>query len=64
MSSRCLKVSAPLGLLLLTAATNGAGLRFTSAGELEFPADYREWVFLSSGLDMSYTDGAARSGPF
>jgi hypothetical protein len=27
---------------------------YTSDGRLKFPADYREWIFLSSGLDMSY----------
>ena len=28
---------------------------FTADGKLVFPANYREWVFLSSGLDMSYS---------
>lgn len=28
--------------------------RFTADGKLEFPAHYREWIFLTSGLDMSY----------
>jgi hypothetical protein len=31
---------------------------YTADGEMKFPADYREWVFLTSGLDMSYTPGA------
>jgi hypothetical protein len=30
-----------------------------STGKLAFPAIYREWVFLSSGLDMSYSPDAA-----
>jgi len=30
---------------------------YTAEGRLVFPADYREWVFLTSGLDMSYTEG-------
>ena len=34
-----------------------AGPVFESDGRLKFPASYREWIFLSSGLDMSY--GAA-----
>jgi hypothetical protein len=25
-----------------------------AAQEVEFPADYREWIYLSAGLDMSY----------
>src|SRR5215475_292886 len=27
---------------------------YTADGKLNFPAAYRTWVFLSSGLDMSY----------
>jgi hypothetical protein len=27
---------------------------YTSDGSLKFPANYREWVYLTSGLDMSY----------
>lgn len=29
---------------------------YTADGRLEFPAHYREWVYLSSGLDMRYTE--------
>ena len=29
--------------------------QFTSGGELKRPTDYREWVFLTAGLDMSYS---------
>jgi hypothetical protein len=32
--------------------------QFNSKDELLFPADYREWVFLSSGLGMTYDSGA------
>ena len=32
--------------------------RYTADGRLEAPTDYREWVFLSSGIDMSYGPGA------
>ena len=61
-TSRCLKLSAPL-LLMLTAATNDtAGPRYTAAGTLILPMEYREWVFLSSGLDMSYTEDPAMKG--
>ncbi len=28
--------------------------RYTADGQLTLPSDYREWVFLSSGLGMSY----------
>ncbi|MBS0254795.1 MAG: cytochrome P460 family protein [Proteobacteria bacterium] len=32
--------------------------RYTARGELIFPADYREWVFLTSGVNMNYSDEA------
>ncbi len=40
-----------------------AGPEYTKDGLLNFPKDYRQWVFLSSGLGMTYgpagnTDGA------
>ncbi len=28
--------------------------RFTSDGKLEFPENYRQWIYLTSGLNMSY----------
>ena len=31
---------------------------YTSDGSLLFPADYREWVYLTSGVDMSYSPNA------
>src|SRR5207248_4256286 len=31
---------------------------YTADGRMEAPADYREWVFLSSGVDMSYNPRA------
>ena len=30
---------------------------FTTDGLLKPPVDYREWIFLASGLDMNYSDG-------
>jgi hypothetical protein len=32
---------------------------YSSDAQLKFPEHYREWVYLSSGLDMSYTAAAA-----
>src|SRR5580700_5839111 len=32
--------------------------QYTTDGQLKFPANYREWVYLSSGIDMSYGPGA------
>jgi hypothetical protein len=34
------------------------GPQYTADGQMLFPAKYREWVYLSSGLGMSYTAGA------
>jgi hypothetical protein len=32
--------------------------QYTADGRLQLPADYREWIFLSSGIDMSYNPRA------
>src|SRR5690349_3463619 len=43
------------------------GPRYNSAGELMRPADYREWVYLATGLNMTYGPNApdpARNQPF
>jgi hypothetical protein len=62
LNARCLGLFVPL-LLLLTAATNDvSGPRYTADGALMTPLDYREWVFLSSGLDMSYNEAASMQG--
>jgi hypothetical protein len=34
---------------------------YTSDGQLKFPEHYREWVYLTSGFDMSYTANAQMS---
>ena len=36
---------------------------YTSDGQLRLPADYREWVFLSSGLGMTYRRMSGGEGP-
>ena len=33
--------------------------RYDAAGHLLFPANYRDWMFLTSGLNMSYAAGAS-----
>src|SRR5258708_17759952 len=32
--------------------------QYTADGQLKFPADYREWVYLSTGIDMNYRPNA------
>jgi hypothetical protein len=40
------------------AGAPGTVLDYTQDGRLQRPQRYREWVFLTSGFDMSYADGA------
>ena len=53
---------APFLILLGGATGELSAPRYTPDGALVRPADYREWVFLSAGLDMSYSEGAAMAG--
>jgi len=43
--------------MLLAATLLMAALvpQYTTGGELKIPAKYREWVYLTSGFDMSYS---------
>ena len=52
-----IRFAAPV-LLLLAAA----GPHYTPSGDLIPPADYRDWIYLSSGLDMSYSADPAMAG--
>jgi hypothetical protein len=49
---RALPVLAPILVLLASAAA--AQPAYNAAGELIPPANYRSWVFLTSGIDMNY----------
>jgi hypothetical protein len=53
------------GVLLVGAAgaTTDEALRFTGKGEMIFPEHYREWVWLTSGLGMSYTSTTVNANP-
>lgn len=35
---------------------------YTSDGQLKLPENYREWVYLSTGMDMSYAPAAQTTG--
>ncbi|CAN5322062.1 hypothetical protein BH11PSE2_BH11PSE2_01080 [soil metagenome] len=39
-----------------------SGPTYTADGKMNFPADYREWIYLSSGLDMTYGPAMAPPG--
>lgn len=36
--------------------------RYTGDGQLKLPENYREWVYLSTGIDMSYSPAAQTAG--
>jgi hypothetical protein len=40
-----------------TATDSGSRLQYTADAQLKFPTNYREWVYLTSGFDMSYNPG-------
>jgi len=50
----------PLGIILLwtASAQPAAAPQFNAKGELQLPANYREWIWLSSGLGMTYGPAA------
>lgn len=48
---------------LLAASFLTAQPVYTADGQLTLPRDYREWVFLSSGLGMTYQSKAGRDLP-
>ena len=54
------------GALLLGAAVPAATpqgqAQYDVSGRMLFPSDYRKWVFLSSGLNMSYSTNPAMAG--
>ncbi len=51
-------------LFAQSSGSSQSGPRYSKDGKLQLPADYREWIFLSSGIGMRYmTDGAANPNP-
>ena len=50
------------GGLAATAASHSEprapDVAYTADGKLQFPKDYRTWVYLTSGMDMAYTEAA------
>ena len=51
-------VLAILAAWTVTAQSSPDGPQFTANGELLAPKNYREWIFLSSGLGMTYGPAA------
>lgn len=52
----------PLALAQESAAQEGSSVSYTADARLNFPGSYREWVYLTSGFDMSYSAAANGSG--
>jgi hypothetical protein len=40
-------------------AQSAPALSYTADGKMVAPKDYRTWIYLSTGFDMSYAEGAA-----
>jgi hypothetical protein len=47
-----------LTTIIVSAQPAGDGPQYTSEGQLILPKDYRQWVYLSSGLGMTYGPAA------
>jgi hypothetical protein len=59
MTKATIALLAATGLLLTAAlsqtpTTSYAGPEYTSDSQLKFPEHYRDWVYLTTGFDMSY----------
>jgi hypothetical protein len=55
MGRKCAALLLALSVVALGAENNSIGPQFTADGQLKRPTSYRDWVYLTSGLDMSYT---------
>ena len=45
-------------VVLKSAPAPASGPEYTSDAQLKFPENYRQWVYLSTGFDMSYSPDA------
>jgi hypothetical protein len=52
----------PLSAAPVTGSTTSDEPVYTSDGVMKLPQNYREWVFLTSGLDMNYNSAAPPMG--
>jgi Cytochrome P460 len=49
-----LMLASSVALLKSATPPSGSGPDYTSDGQLKLPENYREWVYLTTGFDMSY----------
>jgi Cytochrome P460 len=52
----------PVTAFIQDKAAPGETPEYTSDAQLKLPENYRQWVYLSSGFDMSYSPAAAMAG--
>jgi hypothetical protein len=57
-----LLVSSSVVAALATTPAGPSSTAYTQDGRLKFPDGYREWVYLTSGLDMTYLRSADAVG--
>jgi hypothetical protein len=51
-------VTSLAGVVASQAQAQAPAARYTKDGKLEYPTDYRTWIFLSAGVDMAYSEAA------
>src|SRR5258708_13630333 len=51
-----------LAALNQTASAPASDPQYTSDGKMKLPENYREWIYLSTGIDMSYSPAARAAG--
>jgi hypothetical protein len=51
-----------LAALNQTASAPASDPQYTSDGKMKLPENYREWIYLSTGIDMSYSPAAQAAG--
>jgi hypothetical protein len=51
-------------ILALCLAASALAQQYTKDGELLMPKDYRQWIFLSSGIGMTYSGGTSQDPAF
>jgi hypothetical protein len=59
LSATALFLGAAPAALKMPAPANPDAPKYDASGRLLRPAAYRDWVFLTSGVDMSYSEGPA-----
>lgn len=51
----------PAAALLLGSATPASGPEYAGDGQLKLPENYRQWTYVTTGFDMSYSPSATQA---